>query len=230
MSASSLIAFPAKDYDAAKRQFVEMYGSPIVMNTYLKIALLCMSLVCVALVVLVAKTNDALRNFKPPIIRIDGTGRTETLSYGGVEYQPQEAEVRYFLNQFVEQYYGRIRSTLKREYSRSLYFLDGRLADSIIESNRKSKAIEEFLAGRGEEIEINVKNVSIEDLRTSPYHATVDFEKVYYSPQDRRELRRERLTGNYVFVLKQRVSNAMVPVNPLGFTITYFREDQAFQP
>ncbi|MBZ5677075.1 MAG: type IV secretion system protein [Acidobacteriia bacterium] len=230
MPTSQLIALPVKDYAAAKRQFVEIYGSPIVMNTYLKIALLCSNLVCVCLIGLVVKSNEALRNFKPPIIRIDGTGRTDTLSYGGVEYSPREAEVRYFLNQFVEQYYGRIRSTLKRDYSRSLYFLDGRLADSIMASDRKSKAIEEFLAGRSEEIEINVKNVSIEDLRAPPYHATVDFEKIYFSPHDRQELRREKYTGNFVFVVKDQVSNAMIPVNPLGFTITYFRDDQAFQP
>ena len=229
MSASQLMAFPAKDYAAAKRQFVEIYGSPIVMNTYLKIALLCSNLVCVALSVFLIKSNEALHNFKPPIIRIDGAGRTDTLSYGGVEYRPREAEVRYFLNQFVEQYYSRNRSTLKRDYSRSLYFLDGRLADSIIEANRKSKALEQFLVGQSEEIDINVKNVSIEDLRTPPYHATVDFEKVYYSPQNHQELRREKFTGNFVFVVKEQVTNAMIPVNPLGFTITYFREDQAFQ-
>lgn len=229
MSATQLIAFPAKDYAAAKRQFVEIYGSPIVMNTYLKIALLCSNLVCVTLAVVLIKSNEALRNFKPPIITIDRAGRPDTLNYGGVEYRPREEEIRYFLNQFVEQYYSRNRSTLKRDYSRSLYFLDGRLADSIIEANRKSKAIEEFLAGQSEEIDINVKNVSIEDLRTSPYHATVDFEKVYYSPQNRQELRREKFTGNFVFVVKEQVTNAMIPVNPLGFTITYFREDQAFQ-
>jgi hypothetical protein len=30
-------------------------------------------------------------------------------------------------------------------------------------------------------------------------------------------------------VVKERVPNAMIPINPLGLTITYFREDQAFQ-
>src|SRR3981081_526574 len=120
MSASQLIALPQKDYGAAKRQFLELYGSIAVMNTYLKIALLCLSLVCLVQAVLQIKTNEALRNFKPPIIRIDGNGRTDTLSYGGVEYQPREPEVRYFLIQFVEQYYARIRATLKRDYSRSL--------------------------------------------------------------------------------------------------------------
>jgi hypothetical protein len=32
-----------------------------------------------------------------------------------------------------------------------------------------------------------------------------------------------------VFTVKDRVTNAMIPVNPLGLTITYFREDQAFE-
>jgi hypothetical protein len=31
-----------------------------------------------------------------------------------------------------------------------------------------------------------------------------------------------------VFVLKDQVDNARIPINPLGLTITYFREDQAF--
>src|SRR5579864_3167220 len=146
MSTTQLVAFPNKDYAAAKRQFVELYGSPVVMNTYLKIALLCLSFVCLALVMLVVKTNETLRNFKPPIIRIEPDGSTQTLSYGGIVYHPREAEVRYFLTRFVEQYYGRIRATLKKDYFRSLYFLDGHLADAIIEANRKTKAIEEFLA------------------------------------------------------------------------------------
>ncbi len=79
------------------------------------------------------------------------------------------------------------------------------------------------------EIEIHVKNVSIEDLRSPPYRATVDFEKIYSSPANHMETRREKYVGNFVFVVKDRVPNAMIPVNPLGLTITYFREDQAFQ-
>ena len=30
-------------------------------------------------------------------------------------------------------------------------------------------------------------------------------------------------------VVKTQVPNAFIPINPLGLTITYFREDQAFQ-
>ena len=122
-----------------------------------------------------------------------------------------------------------MRATVRENYARSLYFLDGRLADAIIEANKKSKAIETFLASASEEIEVHVTNVSIEDLRTAPYKATVDFEKVYYSPADHTEIKREKYVANFVFMVKERVPNAMIPVNPLGLTITYFREDQAFQ-
>jgi len=96
-------------------------------------------------------------------------------------------------------------------------------------SAAERRAIETFLAGAGEEIEVKVNNVSIEDLRSSPYRATVDFEKIYHSPAAHEEARREKYVANIVFVKKDRVPNEMIPVNPLGLTITYFREDQAFR-
>jgi type IV secretory pathway component VirB8 len=86
-----------------------------------------------------------------------------------------------------------------------------------------------FLSGDGDEIDIAIKKVSIEDLRTSPYKATVDFEKIYFTRSDHIEIKRERYLANFVFVVKEHVPNSIVPVNPLGLTITYFREDQAFQ-
>ena len=156
-------------------------------------------------------------------------GQAEAVNYGSLEYHPQDAEIRYFLMQFVQLHYARQRATVRENYARSLYFLDGRLASAIIENDKKNKIIENFLVGTGEEIEVNVDNVSIEDLRRSPYRATVDFEKVYYTPADHLELRREKYIANFVFVVKDHVSNTMIPVNPLGLTITYFREDQAFQ-
>ena len=68
---------------------------------------------------------------------------------------------------FVQRHYSRVRATVRENYARSLYYLDGRLADATIEENKKNKTIETFLASRGDEIEVNVKNVAIEDLRRS---------------------------------------------------------------
>jgi type IV secretory pathway component VirB8 len=227
MTPTALPSPAAKDFKAAKSQFIELYGSLEVMNTYLKIALLCLSIVCVGLIVLNVKTSANPRNVRPIVVGIDSEGRPQVLPYRSVEYHPQEREIKYFLIQFVQSHYSRMRATVKEDYARSLYFLEAQLADGLIESGKNSKAIESFLAGQGEENDVKITNVSIEDLRTSPYHATVDFEKVFYGP-DHQETRREKYVANFLFIVKDRVPNNLIPTNPLGLTITYFREDQSF--
>jgi type IV secretory pathway TrbF-like protein len=197
------------------------------MNTYLKIAVLCLCGVSMALVFAVIYVS--VRPVKPLVVRINEVGHAEAVNYAAFEYHPQEAEIKYFLIQFVEGRYSRMRATVQESYARSLFFLDGKLANALIEVDRKAKTIEQFLANPAEEIEVRVTNVSIEDLRTAPYKATVDFEKVYYASADRAEIEREKYVAHVVFTVRDRIPNAMIPVNPLGLTITYFREDQAFQ-
>src|SRR6185503_10486400 len=103
-----------------------------------------------------------------------------------------------------------------------------RLADATIEANKKSGVIERFLTSGGEEIDVRVKNVTLEDLRQPPYRASVEFDQVYLSPATRTEVRRETYVAHLVFVMDDQVDNARIPINPLGVTITYFRDDQAF--
>jgi type IV secretion system protein VirB5 len=201
----------------------------IVTSNHLKIVVLMLSLAILALVWLNIRTYQAFRYVKPLVIRINDVGRAEAVPYDSFEYRPQESEIKYFLIDFVQRHYSRMRATLKENYARSLYFLDGRLADALIEANKKTNAIETFLAGTGEEIEVQVHNVSIEDLRNPPYNATVDFEKIYRSAATHDVTRREKYVGHFVFITKEKVPNAMIPVNPLGLTMTYFREDQAFE-
>ena len=226
---TNLMPPPDAGLAAARRQFVELYSAPMVSARYLYFALVCMSVVCLGLLILNLKTFQAFHNFKPLVIRINDVGRAEAVSYDSLAYQPHDAEVRYFLIEFVTQHYSRVRATVRENFARSLFFLDGRLADGIIEANKKNRAIEVFLTGDGPQIDVVVDNVTIEDMRTPPYKATVDFERVYYNHGDGAEMKREKYTAHIVFVVKDRVRNAMIPVNPLGMTITYFREDQAFQ-
>ncbi len=165
------MALPEKDMNGAARQYVEEFGSYLVTITYLKIAVLALSLLGLGLVILNIRTYQAFRYVKPLVIRINDVGRAEAVHYDTFEYRPQEAEIRYFLSEFVQRHYSRMRATVRDNYARSLYYLDGRLADALIEANKKNKTIGSFLAGAGDEIEVSVKNVSIEDLRSPPYHA-----------------------------------------------------------
>ncbi len=228
VEANRVLPAPA-EMAAGSRRYLEQYASLLVSNRHLRVAILCVTMLSLGLLVLNLKTVQTLRNFKPLVIRINEVGRAEAVTYDSLAYQPRDAEMKYFLIQFVTRHYSRMRATVRESYARSLYFLDGRLADSIIEANKKNKTIETFLSGQGDEIDIEVKNVTVEDLRQPPYKATVDFEKVYYSGADRAESRREKYVASFVFVVRNRVLNAWIPVNPLGLVITYFREDQAFQ-
>ena len=66
-----------------------------------------------------------------------------------------------------------------------------------------------------------VTSVAIEDMRNPPYRATVDIEKIYYAA-DHTETKREKYIAHVVFVVKDHIPNALIPVNPLGLAITYF--------
>jgi type IV secretion system protein VirB5 len=216
------------EYGEARRRYVEQYGSTLVMNTYLQAAVACLAVVILALIGLNVHTQRSVRNLKPLVIRIDDVGHAAAVSYDSLTYTPQAPELKYFLVQFVTMHYSRMRATVRQQYAQSLYFLDGRLADATIDANKKSGVIERFLTGGSEEVDVRVKNVTLEDLRQPPYRAAVDFDKVYLAPVTRAELKREAFVAHLVFVVTEQVDNSRIPINPLGLTITYFREDQAF--
>jgi len=219
-----------RTFQDAKRLYLEQYGDPMVTNTYLKIALTLVSLIAAGLLLLDLKTIRTFENFRPLVIRIDDLGRAEAINYHNLEYKPQDAEAKYFLSQFCALYYRRNRYTIQDDFSKALYFLDGKLADGILDAYRKDDIIKKFLMNTSaSEIDVEVKKVALENMQTPPYKARVDFYMVYYSPADHREIKRDLYTANFVFVFKSKVPNELIPINPLGIAITYFREDQAFK-
>jgi hypothetical protein len=127
-------------------------------------------------------------------------------------------------------YYRRNRYTIQDDFAKALYFLDGKLANGILDAYRKDDIIRKFLTNTSApEIDVDVKKVALEQLQNPPYRARVDFYLVYYSPADHSELKRDLYTANFVFAFPSRVPNELIPINPLGLGITYFREDQAFK-
>ena len=154
MSLTTPTSYEWPPLEDAKRQYVELYGSALVLNTYLKIALLCVSLVAVGLVALNLRTQRRVDAFKPLVIRIDDIGRAQAVQYDALTYKPigQAPELKYFLIQFVTKHYGRIRANVKQQYAESLYFLDAALAEATMASDQQDRAIEQFLSGAGDEI------------------------------------------------------------------------------
>lgn len=215
----------------AKRQYVELFGSALVMNTYLKVALLAMSFVAIGLIGLNVHIARRTAQLKPLVIRIDEVGRAQAVSYEALTYKPagQAPELKYFLVQFIAKHFGRMRATVKAQYAESLYFMEAALAEATIAHDQRTQAIEKFLTDTSDEIEIQVKNVTLEQLTAPPYRAVVEFDRMRYAAGNRQEHSRETCVAHLTFVVRDQVPNAAIPINPLGLTVTYVRVDQAFR-
>jgi type IV secretory pathway TrbF-like protein len=211
-----------------KRRYLERYGFTLVTNAYLRIAVLCLSVIGLGLLVVHWQLVQSVRTLKPLIIRINDIGRAEPVTYDALTYRPQAAEIRYFLSLFARQHFGRQRATIRHDFPASLLFLDSSLAAPILHEYERRNTIEQFLASQDPDVDVVVNNVAIEDLRAAPYRASVDFELVYSQPGSQTVMKRERHTGSFVFGFRE-VSNDVIPTNPLGLSISYFRTDQAFQ-
>ena len=222
-------AMASPEMTRAAERYLEQYGDPMVMNTYLKVAVLALSAVAVALTGAVYKSHQALASAKPLIIRIDNVGRAEAIDYRDFQYRPQEAENKYYLGRWAELYFSRNRFTLVRDQTASLYFMNSDVQRDVIEQERKAQTIPTYLKDSGlPYVTIVVKNVILDDLKMSPYSARIEFERIYTNAQDMHELKREQLTASVTYVFRDSVHNQQLAVNPLGLTIIRFRVDQAF--
>jgi type IV secretory pathway TrbF-like protein len=213
----------------AAERYLEQYGDPLVMNTYLKITILVLAAVCLTLAGLIYKSQIALAAIHPMIVRINDIGRAEAIDYRNFQYRPQEAENKYYLSRWAELYFSRNRFTVERDQTSALYFLNSDVQRAVIEQERRDKIIQSYVKDSSLPfVDIDIKSVILDDLRQSPYSARIEFEEVYTNPADHSELKRERWAASVTYVFRESVKNNELAVNPLGLTIVRFRADQAF--
>ena len=216
-------------FNEARQLYLEKYGDAVVTNNYLRMAICLLCLVSAALVMLNLRTIHTFQNFRPLVIRIDQLGRAQAIDYKSLEYHPGDREAKYFLSEFCRLYYRRNRYTVHDDFTKALYFLDGKLANDSIEQHKKDDTIHSFLSNPSSfEVDIEVQKVALEAMQNPPYRASVDFYQMEYAPADHSLVKKNLYTANFVFLFKDEVPNALIPVNPLGLAITYLRQDQAF--
>jgi type IV secretory pathway TrbF-like protein len=220
---------PTPEITRAAQHYLERYGDPLVMNTYLKVTILVLAVVCLALAGLLVRSQMALADLHPLVIRINDVGRAEAIDYRNFQYRPEEAENKYYLTRWAELYFSRNRFTIERDQTNSLYFLNGDVQREVIDEERKSNIIADYINDSTLPfVDVEVKNVILDDLRQSPYSARIEFVKIFTNPTDHSQLRREQWTASVTYVFRDKVKNNELAVNPLGLTIVRFRADQAF--
>src|SRR2546423_10330072 len=86
----------------AAERYLEQYGDPLVMNTYLKITILVLAAITLMLGALVFRSQKALASIHPLVVRIDDVGHAEAIDYRDFTYRPKEAENKYYLSRWAE--------------------------------------------------------------------------------------------------------------------------------
>jgi type IV secretion system protein VirB5 len=224
------IAKPTSEITHAAGHYLERYGEPLVMTTYLKVTVLVLAVVCLVLAGLVWHSQMALANVHPLIVRINRIGQAQAIDYHDFKYRPEEAENKYYLARWAELYFSRNRFTIERDQSDALYFLDSDVQRQVIDEERKSDFIADYMRDPTLPfVDVEVNNVILDDLRKSPYSARIEFERIYSNPADHSQLKRENWTASVTYVFRPKVKNEELAVNPLGLTIIRFRADQAFE-
>jgi type IV secretory pathway component VirB8 len=213
----------------AGHRFLELYAEPVVTNTYLKVALLVLSIVTLASLALLYRAETAALRLKPLVISVSDAGRGQVSSYADFSKVPVERVSKYYLARWVSLYYGRNHATLQRDFGESLNFFSNDLQGATLLRVTKAKTLETFLLDpSAPNVDLEIHAVILDDIRQSPYRAHIEFEKVFRSPGDQQEQRRERWTANVIYGFRDEVPNQMLLTNPLGLVISYIHEDQAF--
>ena len=214
--------------DAGQR-YLELYAEPVVTNTYLKVAVLVLSLVSCVLMLLFYRAQTAALHLKPLILSVTDMGRVQVLHYDDFSSIPVERVSKFYLARWATLYYGRNHATLQRDFAESMNFFANDLESATLYRVRKDKVLDTFLLDPAQpNVDIEIRSVVIEDLRQAPYRARIEFDKVFRAPGDLEEMKRERWTANVVYGFRGDVPNQLLLTNPLGLVISYAREDQAF--
>ncbi len=134
-----------------------------------------MSLIAAGLVYVNVTTLRVIRDFKPIFVRVDDVGRAEVVKYDDLTYRPEAHTIRYFLSDFVRSYYGRNRFSSRRPSgSRSSSWMRSLRARSETLGRRTTSSASSSQESDHADIEIEVKQVAIEQLREPPFKASVE--------------------------------------------------------
>jgi type IV secretory pathway component VirB8 len=213
----------------AGHRFLELYAEPVVTNSYLKLALVVLSIVTLVSLTLLYRAQSAAWRLKPLVISVSDAGRGQVSSYADFSKIPVERVSKYYLARWASLYYGRNHATLQRDFAESLNFFSNDLQAATLVRVNKARTLETFLLDpSAPNIDIEIEAIVLEDLRQAPYRAHIEFDKVFHSLGDQQEEHRERWTATVVYGFRDDVPNQMLLSNPLGVVISYIHDDQAF--
>ena len=207
------------------KEFAEIWGEAVASARHLRFFTLVLGGVAFLLLVVVFRLAgvDAPN---PIVIRVDEVGRAEALAYEAVEAQadPLDPTTKYFLNQFLTDYYSRRTATAQTAWARGLRFLTVDLANAAFRAD--SEGVAAVAAGvTAEERQVQGVVLRIQPQPEPPHGAAADFDLVTLVRGE--ETARERWSVSLQFTFLETVPGDLLPVNPMGLLVTFLQADRA---
>ena len=208
-------------------EFADIWAHAVIAHRHLRIATWALGAFVLLLLVILVRLSS-VEAPRPIVIRVDDVGRAEALAYEAVEAAPTPTDpaTKYFLNQFLSDYYGRQTATAAVAWPRALRFLQTSLSSAAFDA--QSDSIAALAAGRLEGgMQRRVENVVLRILpaESPPWQASADFDVVLFPPG--RDPERQRWTASLQFTFLASIPADLLPVNPLGLVVTYIEADRA---
>ena len=207
------------------REFAEIWGEQVASNRFLRLWIFALAGLALLLLVAVVRLS-AVELPKPIVIRVDEVGRAEALAYEAVEAQadPLDPTTKYFLNQWLSDFYSRRAATVETSWARSLNFLDSELANAAFAEH--SQEVAQLAAGiAGDERQVQGVVLRINPNPEPPHSAVADFDLVTLERGLGTD--RERWSVSLQFTFLDQVPPELLPANPMGLVITYLQADRA---
>jgi hypothetical protein len=214
---------------------IEMWSRVRRTNTVLTVVVLCLAVLCGSSSLQSWRATQAVTDYRPVVVRVEKTGQAEALNYRAEAFdqlddQTREQVQKYFLREFVINHFSRMRASVDERYGKSLYFLSPELRKRAtdLELGPAGK-IAKFVESQAPDVDIEFKDQSVAvallETQTRPYKATVDFERVYFEPNTRQEIKREAWKATFNYTVMPKIPPNLWPHNPLGLMVTYYRTD-----
>lgn len=221
---------PLSPIEQAAHQEFEYYGSTLTTNTALKAMCLVLTAAILALAFWMVHLSREVVARQPIVVRVNDVGKAEVVNLKYNTYTPQDAEIRYFLNQFVTGFYARNHRTVRDAYPTALAYLSSDLFAQIDTRDRRSQWAAKFLTSGDDDVDVTVRNIALDDSH-QPYRAQVEAERVNTSSAGQ-ETKRQPFIVTLYFRIDASLALRnpdLVRTNPLGFSILSIHEDDALQ-
>lgn len=173
--------------------------------------------------------SNQVAHTHPLIVRVDAMGRAEVVDLNHEKFVPRETELKYWVTLFTNLYFTRDHATVAKDYPQVGYLMTSDLFAQQQAEDAKSKWLEKFLSSGDDNQEVTVTNVDVQHESGNEYEAKVYFDKAFIASGGT-ETKREKYIETLRFIMDQsRVTNDMIPHNPLGFFVNHIKLDRAFQ-